>query len=426
MDIWLVIVGEPLPGDADNARLYRKGMLAERLLESGHNVVLWSSTINHMLKTKRANQTVVHDIKERYKMVLLDAPMYKKNISLMRIWHNVLTAREFTKIASKMPLPDVIVSSYPPIELCAAVTKFGRKKNVPTILDARDMWPDIFVTPFPKSLTWLGNLLKTPFERLARETVNQATAISGISDQFVDWLIAKADIKYQPDIHKSFYLAYGDEKPNKEDQLLGNTYWDDLGVSNKSEKFVAGMMGNMVYDAEIDGMIRAAKALPDDVKEKFQLVICGTGMAIDDLRALAQGEPHIFLPGWMSRERIWSLLRRSTVGMLPYLSDHAGLNMSFPNKVGEYLCAGLPIVSCLHGSLSELLLARDCGVVYPNKGDQQLTQLLIRLEQQPDRIDVMSQNAREVYLDLFQADQVYSEYCEFIEQVARLNKKLEI
>ncbi|GAI08595.1 unnamed protein product, partial [marine sediment metagenome] len=50
MRIWLITIGEPLPSDNNNDRLYRTGILAKLLIQRGHEVVWWTSTFDHVRK----------------------------------------------------------------------------------------------------------------------------------------------------------------------------------------------------------------------------------------------------------------------------------------------------------------------------------------------------------------------------------------
>jgi len=50
MRIWLVTIGEPLPIDGSNERLYRMGIIANLLVKKGHKIIWWSSTFNHVRK----------------------------------------------------------------------------------------------------------------------------------------------------------------------------------------------------------------------------------------------------------------------------------------------------------------------------------------------------------------------------------------
>jgi len=74
---------------------------------------------------------------------------YKKNVSIERIINHHILAYKFSKLAELEVQPDVVLCSYPTIELSLVATKYGKRKNVPVIIDVRDLWPDNFLDMVP-------------------------------------------------------------------------------------------------------------------------------------------------------------------------------------------------------------------------------------------------------------------------------------
>ena len=62
----------------------------------------------------------------------------------------------------------------------SAVT-FGKKNNIPTIVDIRDFWPDIFYETLPSKLAFIGDILFYPWEKKARNIIKNVNAVTGIS-----------------------------------------------------------------------------------------------------------------------------------------------------------------------------------------------------------------------------------------------------
>ena len=50
MNIWLIKDSELVPNDSGKPRLARMGLIAEILLESGHQVTWWNTTFLHFKK----------------------------------------------------------------------------------------------------------------------------------------------------------------------------------------------------------------------------------------------------------------------------------------------------------------------------------------------------------------------------------------
>ena len=96
-----------------------------------------------------------------------------KNISLSRILHNLDVTKEFKKIVRDFKKPEIVITHYPMIELSEAVIEYSKKNNIPSIVDIRDFWPDIFYEVLPQSFNFLGNFLFWPWKIMAKNIVNQ-------------------------------------------------------------------------------------------------------------------------------------------------------------------------------------------------------------------------------------------------------------
>ena len=151
MRIWLIQRSEPTPHDNDGKqRLMRTGILSNELSKRGHEVVWWTSTFDHYNRKHRFETDQELTVNSDYLIQYLKGCGYKKNVSLSRIIDNNLVAKKF-KIKAKKTLykPDIILSSIPTAELSLEAVRFGKKNNIPVVLDIRDMWPDVFFDILP-------------------------------------------------------------------------------------------------------------------------------------------------------------------------------------------------------------------------------------------------------------------------------------
>ena len=96
---------------------------------------------------------------------LLTGCGYQSDRSLRRLFHNRQTATEFARLTSlRKDSPDIIFAPVPILELAQASVYYGVQKNIPVIVDIRDLWPDVYLTMIPKAIHSIGRkLLYTEF-----------------------------------------------------------------------------------------------------------------------------------------------------------------------------------------------------------------------------------------------------------------------
>ena len=150
MKIWLLQASEPIPIVNKEQRLLRMGIIAEELSKRGHEITWFANTFDHFQKKQLYKKDTTIKVKENYKLELIYAMGYKRNISLSRILNHKIIAKKFKKQAKKMEKPDLIYASFPTIDYAEEAVKYGKKYNVPVVVDIRDLWPDIFKHNLPK------------------------------------------------------------------------------------------------------------------------------------------------------------------------------------------------------------------------------------------------------------------------------------
>jgi glycosyltransferase involved in cell wall biosynthesis len=409
--IWLIKVSEPLPLPGAKLRLMRTGQIAERLLERQADVTWWVSDFNHAEKRYHALDGVAGPDRAGYLANgvfarFLHGRPYKRNVSLARIFSHRDEARDFAVRARALPPPQAILCSYPTIDLAHAATAFGKERGIPVILDVRDLWPDIFlaVSPLPEQLT---RALIAPMMRKAHLTLRDATAISAISEPILDWALAKAG-RPRGEIDRVVTLSYERATLTDEARATEEASWRARGLKLDGSEYIACFFGNLSSAPEFETVVEAIDHLPENIRVRTRIVICGAGERLAWLQAQAARRPELLAPGHIGAAAINTLMRHATAGLLIYPSRPDFL-ISYPNKIGEYLSAGLPILSTVDGLAGRLLREENCGLVVANRDAKALAAAFAGLA--TDRVGWLSKSAaaRRVFARMFDAEKVYGE-----------------
>ena len=413
MNIWIFVLGEPIESDSANIRLHRSGMLTKYLVAAGHKVTFWTSNVNHVEKKLRHKETHISKLNENYTEVILSGRIYKKNISIKRILHNIDVTREFRRISDNFEEPDIVVTNYPIIELSDAVINFCKKKNIPSIVDIRDFWPDIFYETLPKKIKFIGHIIFLPWKVKAKNIIKNVTAVSGISDEAIRWARKKNN---QTTKHndKSFPLAYENNS-----EFSFNQEFLDKNELDPSAHSIYCFFGSLSNRIELNTVINAAELFHKKNNKKIKLVICGSGEMTNILLDKSKTTPSLILPGWINKNEINTLLSVSKAGLLPYPSS-LDFVRSYPNKVGEYLSKNLPILSSVQGEMEALLKDRNCGITYKNKSAQSLVEAIEFIEDNENQRVIMSENAKKCFQEKFDSNIVYKKYVKYIESISKI------
>ena len=414
MQVWLIKIGEPLPVDGPNVRLYRAGILAETLAELGADVVWWSAAFNHGDKKHRAFQHTSVRLKPNFTLKLLHSRGYANNVSLARIKDHAEVARAFLELAPRQPRPDVIVSALPTPGLCRAAVDFGRQEGLPVLLDLRDKWPDVFLDLLPRSLHWAGRIALRGFFRQTSDACRRATGLIGVAEPYLRWGLRQAGRERGP---YDAVMPIGYKRRRQREDLLdeARAFWDTAGVPRDDGLLTVCFLGTLGRQFALDTVIEAGRILGREALP-VRLVLCGKGDFLEHFRSKARDVPNVLFPGWVDAPRIQTLMERSQVGLAPY-RDTPNFAGHVPNKPAEYLSAGLAVVSSLKGGMADLLEKYDCGRSYADCDARQLAGILRDFASHREQLPAMSAGARRLFADCFDANTIYAAYVEHLARV---------
>ena len=144
--VWILQTGEPLVIDKGFSRAMRATNLSNKLVDKGHKVILWSSTFNHQSKEHRVSDYQEFKVNENLEIRLIPSCGYKKNISLNRLIDHAQLAYNLRKLLKREKhQPDIAFLGFPPIEVNFVMSSWLSKRNVPFVVDVKDLWPDVFI-----------------------------------------------------------------------------------------------------------------------------------------------------------------------------------------------------------------------------------------------------------------------------------------
>lgn len=417
MRIWILKASEPTPYDAQlrGSRLFRYGMLSQRAVELGHEVLWWTDDFDHFHKEHRFGEDRLVEVSTGASYVqFVHTPGYDRNVSPQRLRDHAILARRIEEMADTHAQPDLILAGMPSDRLCDTAARLGERYDVPVVLDVRDLWPDVFYQQVPtpvRPFVWLATRL---IERRVRSAFSRADSVIGNTEAFVRWGLTKAGRDWTP---RDRVVPIGYRRPmlSEEKRRSAQSYWRDQGVIPEDDALTVCFFGSIGPMYDFGPILDAARILLDN-RMRVRFVICGKGTELARLRRRSEGLHNVILPGWVNTEQIWTLMEMSALGIAPY-RDNLNFRQNLPNKPAEYLSASLPFLVSIDGPMHDLVQEYACGERY--RSGQQLAEVICDYRDTPSQLERERINAENAFRERLDAKTIYGELIEHFQLLIR-------
>lgn len=375
----------------------------------------WASAFEHQRKQFFFDSDHSIGLSEKYIIKALRGIRYTKNVSLKRYLDHRLVARKFARFAVREEPPDLIVASMPSYDLAYEGMRYAKERNIPMVVDVRDMWPDVFLTRLCGLKKRIASfMLAGDFNKL-RFLLKNASAITAMSDGILSWAMGYAE-RARTEGDRVFHLGYRPVS-SIDESLVGAAIRQLLERLNGNR--ICLYIGTHGDSYELPLVIEAAKKFFQRAPEyRLHFVIAGQGEQTQALKEMSAGLDNVSFTGWLNSHEIALLLRHSYLGIVPCKSVYN----AYPNKPFEYFSAGLPIVSSIEGELASLIDEEGIGFNYLPGDAAGLCRGIVTLAKDPDLREKMARNAKEVFVKNFDAKSIYTDYVDYAEMIVGLYK----
>ena len=350
MTVWIVNPFDNLP--LEGFRPQRYWMMSQAFTAAGHSVVYFTADFNHGTKRKREWRRKKGEwIIESVRLVMIPVREYRKNVCVQRILSHRDFAKGFVLAAmSEMAKPDVVIASTPPLGSAAAALRIARRIKAKFILDVQDAWPETFGRLLPRPLKGLGALIFAPMYLTARRLYRSADVVTGVSERYRE-ISGRSDFRL---FRLGIFSSVSDAPYGDSGQLV--------------------YLGNLGDGYDLETVIEAVSR-----ERRLTLDIAGKGPKEESLKSLVSRlglNDRVKFHGYLDEKQVKSLLSKCGAGIVPMRDDSW---VGIPNKVYDYLAAGLPVLTSLTGECGDLIRKHSCGAIYENGSVQSFLETWKRL-----------------------------------------------
>lgn len=351
---------EPIPTETE-ARPMRAGLLAAALADRGHDVTWWTPDFDHYLKRHRTGGDADIAAAPGLRIRLLKSLGYRRHVGLRRLLHHRRLADRWRRQVVAEPRPDLLLSGWPTPEFAAAVVDEGRRLGVPAVVDIRDLWPDLWLDVLPGPLRPAGRLALAPYVRAGRQALRGATAIVGVTDEYVNWGLRRAG-RARTELDRAFAFRFRPRPLDDEGRAAALAALADRGwrPDDRLQLVFAGAFGR-TYG--LDLVLDAAKEVDRIAPGAVRFVLCGSGDRWIEIERRARDLDSVLVLPRVGVAELSAIYERSDLGIAPY-DDIENFRRNVPNKIDEYLGVGLPVVAGVGGLIADLIDREGVGARY--------------------------------------------------------------
>ncbi|MCX8134429.1 MAG: glycosyltransferase family 4 protein [Roseococcus sp.] len=295
---------------------------------------------------------------------------------------------------------DLVIASSTPLTVVLPALAAARR-GIPFLFEMRDPWPEL-----PRALGLANPLALAAMERMADAACRRAAAVVALSEGMGELARARGATRVEVVPQGCDLDLFGPQIP---------PWRPEAAASHELLAVYAGAHG---VANGLGALVEAARELARRGERRWRLLLVGEGGEKPALVAAARGLPNISFLDPLPKRDLARLLAGSQAGLLCLAPVPAFAEWTAPNKLMDYLAAGLPVLSTLPGEAARLL-AEGAGETVPPGDAAALADALQRLADAPARRAAMGEAARALALRRFDRRLLARRFVETVEACLR-------
>jgi len=197
--------------------------------------------------------------------------------------------------------------------------------------------------------------------------------------------------------------------------ILGELVAEDAVPYSKREP-IAVYVGGITIIRGIKEMAEAVKLMPKDLDIK--LVLAGSITEKDVKKVISDVDSSVNFVGWQSREQVAKLLGCSRIGLVLFHPAPNHVN-ALPNKLFEYMSAGLPVLASDFPLWRGIIDSIGCGLSVDPLDPKKISAAVQWMLEHPAESEEMGKRGQEAVYERFNWDKESGKLLSFYEKILK-------
>jgi len=303
--------------------------------------------------------------------------------------------------------PDIMIATSPQFFCGWAGIIAGRLRNVPLLLEIRDIWPEsIIAVGAIKNVTVIRfiELWEKKMYRLARHIIavgegyKQQLLGKGVSSQRISVVMNGVD-------KSMFFPRPADTKLKSQLRL--------------TDKFVCSYVGTIGLAGGLEVVLRAALILEEMKRDDIVFLLVGSGAMRDDLEAEQKriGLSNVIFTGQLEKSEMPAILSISDAVLVHLTKTDLFLTV-MPSKIFEAAGMARPIICGVAGYAAELVKKAGGGICIEPENPGELVDAIDFLAGHPDKGKKMGESGYKFITEHYDRDILAENYLGIIKRYA--------
>ena len=378
---------------------------ARFLADQGHQVSIIASPVSYLTGKSSINKQVETEMEGRISIYrAYTYPALHKSFA-HRLYSYISFMISSFFISMKIKNVDIVWGTSPPIFQSFTAWLVSKLKQVPFLLEIRDLWP-----AFAIAVGVLKNKVLISLSLcLERFLYNRADKIIVNSPGYLEHVQLKGGRSVTLIPNGSDAAAFS---PANTIQIRKELGWTD--------KFILLYAGAHGMSNDLPTILQAAKMIEDN--EKISIVFIGDGKEKNNLITLAKSLKlsNVEFLNPVPKNKIFEYLQSSDV-CIAILKPIELYKTTYPNKVFDYMAAGKPIILAIDGVIREVVESANCGLFCEPGNPHAIANAILEMYHNRKELEKIGERGK-VYLEQnFNRAMIAKDFADMIEEMVRSN-----